>query len=161
MRASRVLGLAAIALAQACTYFSGVEELELGDRHAAADASVEGSAPGADAPPTFGLGGDDAGADRAPAAAQCGAQGTWTSCETADTFATCAERCQAKGASCVESCCAYDELGDFAAKAGMVYATPGLTCDLGSVPSTSSSGLCNDPVLPLGAGVMDVRCCCR
>jgi hypothetical protein len=161
----------------ACTFFSGVEELELRsttdpsspDAGPDSGAGSSGKSPSKDATSPFGQG-QDAGSTSSsgtvgqpalPGPLVCGALGTWTSCELADTLATCAQRCQAKGLACVDNCCAYDSIGDYAAKVGMVYATPGLTCDLSSVPSSSSAGFCTDPVLPVGAGIMDVRCCCR
>jgi len=163
-RVSLAIGFAVIAL-PACTFLSGVEQMELRDRDRASDAGDEGSAPGAALAPTapipFGPSPGDAGAAAPRTGATCGAEGSWTACELTDTFASCAERCAAKGLTCVESCCVYDELGHFAARTGMVYSVPGLSCDTDSVPNTSSAGLCSDPVLPLTTGVMDVRCCCR
>lgn len=147
-----------------CTFFSGVEELELRSSSSPTDPSSDGGADGAASPRASRAPGAADGGSPAilqPGGQLCGAQGTWTACQVADSITTCADRCKAAGFTCVESCCAYDDLGDFAAKAGMVYATAGLTCELSSVPSTSSSGLCNDPVLPLAAGLMDVRCCCK
>jgi hypothetical protein len=160
----RALIFATLATAS-CTFFSGVEELEV--RNAAPSSPAEaGATSDAETPRLLGSGSGggkrDASADAPPGTgATCGAAGSWTTCEVANTFATCAERCKARGLACVESCCAYDQQGDFPAKVGMVYAVPGMTCGMASIPSNSSWGLCSDPVLPLTQGVMDVRCCCR
>lgn len=159
MRRASFIAIASFALLQACTFFSGVEELELRQSSASSpDAAATGDAGIPDLPGLV-FGGSDAGGAKPPNTGEvCGALGSWTACEI-PTALTCAEQCLAKGLSCVESCCAYDELGDYPAKVGMVYATAGLLCEIASVPSTSSAGLCSDPILPLGG--LDTRCCCR
>lgn len=160
-----VLGASLVAGAAACTVVSGVDEMELRK-----GASAQEPAAGSDGGPgdggarsPFAL---DAAADQASPVTQsgpatCGAQGSWTACDPNPSLVTCAERCQQQGQTCVESCCAYDELGDFAAQAGMVYALLDLECSTKSVSSTSKGGACADPTLLTASGAAQVRCCCK
>jgi len=152
--------------------FSGVDDLEVrkdgtpASQTPPTDPSASSSGNGGGASSGFPFAGDagtgsstkDAGYKPARSGGTvCGAQGTWSACSTQTTFATCAAYCQGIGKSCVDNCCATDNLGDYPAKVGMYYAF-GLTCSLDAVPSSASAGYCTDPLIPLG---YDVRCCCK
>lgn len=151
---SAMLLLITAMLVGACTVLSGVDELEV--RKVPADAGSTENGGGAND------GGPPSGGDGSTPGGECGAQGKWSACELpADTSATCASRCAAKGLTCVESCCAYDADGvNFVAKAGLVYAT-GLTCELSSVPYNSYNNTCTALVDFILTTTFDIRCCCR
>jgi hypothetical protein len=156
----------------ACMLFSGVDDLEVrkdgtsnaptpGESGSPSGNVSNGSKPSSDAssgPPKGDVDASDGGANK-PAqngALVCGAQGTWSACTVGTMFTTCATYCVSIGKSCVDSCCASDTSGNFPGQLGMYYAL-GMTCSVDAMPSSSSWGLCADPILPFG----DVRCCCR
>jgi hypothetical protein len=152
------LGLATAA----CTVVSGVDDLEL--RTSSSPVAPTPSPDAGSDPSPFASDAstpDTSTAIKAPSTgpSTCGAQGSWSSCTVPSAFTSCATICQAQGFSCVDSCCANDSLGDYAAKVGMVYALTA-ECSLPSITSQASFGLCADAlVLPAGFG--DVRCCCK
>lgn len=169
---------AAIAFATAaCTIVSGVDGMELRTSGAttvpAAAPSEAGAydpfAPDAARPEastssssSAGGGSSSSGGGGGTGPATCGSQGSWTDCDMTVSLATCATRCAQQGLTCVESCCAYDNAGDFAAKAGMVYAVlPVVDCAVKSVSASSKGGLCADPTILTAGGAAQVRCCCK
>ena len=171
MNASRLLvgGFAVLSIgaaSAACTLVSGVEDMELrrGTRATTpADDSVDGGKP--EGGSNSFVGGKDGTADPAhptTGPTTCGAEGSWTACDPNPALTTCAARCAAQGFTCVESCCAYDSVGDYAAKVGMIYAVlPEFECTLTSVSSSGKGGLCADPTILTAGGAAQVRCCCK
>lgn len=158
----------------ACTVVSGVDGMELRTAAAAPIPAPSQGEAGAFDPfagdagqagsPSPRIGGDDGGrgggAGTGPAT--CGSQGSWTTCDATVSLATCATRCALQGLTCVESCCANDSTGTYAAKAGMVYAVlPAVECAVESVSASSRGGLCADPTLLATGGAAQVRCCCK
>jgi hypothetical protein len=155
----------------ACTVFSGVDDMEL--RTAASGTSPSPDAqdaailnPFADAglPDFFGTGssggtGTPGSADPNAGPATCGAEGSWRDCITTATVTTCAIQCAQQGFACVDSCCASDLIGDYAASVGQVYALAS-ECSAKSLPSNATFGLCSDPAIVAG-GLGQVRCCCK
>jgi hypothetical protein len=149
----------------ACTVVSGVDDMEL-----RTSASPVAPAPSGDGGSGFTdpfSSGDAASPDTVPdisppvgtGPATCGSQGSWSACAVPPTLSTCATICAAKGFACVDSCCATDELGDFAAKVGSVYVLAS-ECSLNAITNQATFGLCADPIV-LPAGFGDVRCCCK
>jgi hypothetical protein len=149
----------------ACTVVSGVDDMEL-----RTSASPVAPAPSADGGSAFTdpfASGDAAtpgtSADIAPPVsagpATCGSQGSWSACTVPPTVASCSTICAAKGFACVDSCCATDELGDFAAKVGSVYVLAS-ECSLNAITNQATFGLCADPIV-LPAGFGELRCCCK
>jgi hypothetical protein len=163
------LALALASATAACTVFSGVDDMELRSASSPASAAPDADggtdgataqrsdAPANEATPPGTSSGTAPSPSTGPVA--CGSQGSWTGCDVTATITTCAIECAAKGFTCVDSCCATDELGDFSAKVGMVYALAS-ECSVPSMPSNASFGLCADPsILPTGLG--QIRCCCK
>src|SRR5262245_52584839 len=131
MRSSLILMAVLTLGTAACTFFSGVEELELrqgpppsSSTSSTSDTSPTGDGGGFILPDgsfnPFGSlggggsssgstgGGGDAGTTTiigkpgSPGPVVCGATGTWSACELPVTVTSCALECQAKGLSCVE-----------------------------------------------------------
>ena len=145
----------------ACTVVSGVDDMELRSSSSpvvptpSPDASTDPFPTDPTVPPPA----MDAKAPPSTGPDTCGSEGSWSSCTAPAAFTSCASICEKQGFACVDSCCATDSLGDFAAKVGMVYALTA-ECSLPSITSQATFGLCTDAlVLPAGFG--DVRCCCK
>lgn len=159
------VALAFVAGTAACTLVSGVDEMELRKSPAASSAATADAGEGTNEGGGGSVTPPGSGTTNPPLTvtgpATCGAQGSWTTCDPSPTLTTCAERCQQQGLSCVDSCCANDELGDFAAQVGMVYAILELECSLKSVSASSKGGFCTDPTLLTATGATQVRCCCK
>jgi hypothetical protein len=155
-----VTALALALSTSACTVVSGVDDMELRSSSSpvAPAAGDDTAAPAADAgAPDTSTGNQITTPATGPAT--CGSEGSWLGCVAPAAFTSCASICQNQGFTCVESCCATDELGDFAAKVGMVYALTA-ECKQPAITSQATFGLCTDAlVLPAGFG--DVRCCCK
>ncbi len=149
----RVVILLLSASVVACTFLSGVESLEVGS-----DAAPEAGAPEGGSF-FFRDGAAPTPEASTPSANTCGAQGEWTEC-VADSLVSCATECSRRGKTCVESCCATDEQGQYPARVGAIWPVSlSSTCSEPSVDARTEKGfLCNDPMLPLG---LQVRCCCR
>lgn len=149
----------------ACTVLSGVEDMELRSRPTAPAPPPANAGDGGPANPSGDPQSGPTGNTKPPAPtgpATCGAAGSWTDCDPSPTLTTCAARCTARGLTCVEDCCAYDSVGDYRAKAGLIYAIiPSLECSQTSVSGSGKGGLCTDPTLLAGAGGAEVRCCCK
>ena len=163
----------------ACTVMSGVDDMELrtgtsstsppppsagGPSKSDSDHSPDASADGE----TNSSGGNTSGGSTSGAVpiatgpATCGAQGSWTACEATPSLDTCLMRCLQQGLTCVDSCCAYDTVGDYAAQVGMFYAVvPAAECSLKSVNASGKGGLCTDPTILTAGGAAEVRCCCK
>ncbi len=138
-------------LLASCTFLSGVESLEV-----IRDASRDATAPDGGLELARDAAASDGGA---PPSGTCVAEGSWIDC-VPDAVGSCAAECGRRNLTCVDSCCAYDDNGEFAAKVGGLWpAETATTCAGRSVDAYSRSGiLCGDPVPTLGALV---RCCCR
>ena len=131
-----------------CTFLSGVESLELGTGvpEDGGAGSEGGSLPPAD------------GGARDGGATSCNAQGSWQECD-GDSVVDCRTACAARGRSCVESCCARDANGEFAASVGGIW--PATECAVRAVDANANAGKaigCTAPIRATGALVM---CCCR
>ena len=148
---SSLLSAAALALGVvSCTFLSGVESLEVGTG-VPADGGTESE--GGTLTPA-----DGGTRDGAASGGVCNALGSWQECD-GDSVVDCNAACAARGRSCVESCCARDANGEYAANIGGLW--PATVCAVRAVDANTSGASalrCGDPIRKTGALVM---CCCR